>query len=262
MGDKAVYMKSHQTAIQVKKALKKLSDPKQATLLQRFFKTGKGEYGEGDIFLGIKVPKQREAVKRYKELPLVEILDLLRSKIHEHRLSALLILVEQFKNADEKEQKKIFNLYVKNTKYINNWDLVDLSAPKIVGVYLLNKPRTILYQLVRSKMLWERRIAVLSTFTFIRNNDFTDSFKIAEILVTDEHDLIHKAVGWMLREIGKKDQAKEEQFLNKFAKKMPRTMLRYAIEKFSQPKRKYYLSVSIKNDCAEGGCLEPPWDRY
>jgi len=236
-------MKSLQTAAQVKKALEKLADPKQAAILQRFFKTGKGEYGEGDVFLGIKVPKQRGLVKKYKDLPLVEVLDLLKSKIHEHRLVALLILVEQFKKADEKERKKIFDLYVKNTKYINNWDLVDLSAPNIVGAFLLDKPRTILNQLVTSKILWERRIAVLSTFAFIRNNEFTDTFKIAEVLVSDEHDLIHKAVGWMLREGGKRDQAKEEQFLKKHAKKMPRAMLRYAIERFSQTKRKYYLHL-------------------
>lgn len=236
-------MKSLQTAAQVKKALKKLADPKQASLLQRFFKTGKGEYGEGDVFLGIKVPKQRGLVKKCKELPLVEVLHLLKSKIHEHRLVALLILVEQFKKADEKEQKKIFDLYVKNTKHINNWDLVDLSAPNIVGAFLLDKPRTILNQLVASKILWERRIAVLSTFAFIKNNEFADSLKIAEVLINDEHDLIHKAVGWMLREVGKRDQTKEEQFLKKHAKNMPRTMLRYAIEKFSQTKRKYYLHL-------------------
>jgi 3-methyladenine DNA glycosylase AlkD len=236
-------MKSLQTAALVKKALEKLADPKQAAILQRFFKTGQGEYGEGDVFLGIKVPKQRELVKKYKDLPLVEVLNLLKSKIHEHRLVALLILVEKFKKADEKEQKKIFDLYVKNTKYINNWDLVDLSAPNIVGAFLLDKLRTILNQLVTSKILWERRIAVLSTFAFIKNNEFADTLKIAEVLVNDEHDLIHKAVGWMLREVGKRDQAKEEQFLKKHAKKMPRIMLRYAIEKFSQTKRKYYLHL-------------------
>jgi 3-methyladenine DNA glycosylase AlkD len=236
-------MKSLQTAAQVKKAIEKLADTKQAAILQRFFKTGQGEYGEGDVFLGIKVPKQRGLVKKYKDLPLVEVLNLLKSKIHEHRLVALLILVEKFRKADEKEQKKIFDLYVKNTKHINNWDLVDLSAPNIVGAFLLNKPRTILNQLVTSKILWERRIAVLSTFAFIKNNEFADTLKIAEVLVNDEHDLIHKAVGWMLREVGKRDQAKEEQFLKKHAKKMPRTMLRYAIEKFSQTKRKYYLHL-------------------
>lgn len=236
-------MKSLQTAAQVKKVLEKLTDPKQAAILQRFFKTGQGEYGEGDVFLGIKVPKQRGLVKKYKDLPLVEVLNLLKSKIHEHRLVALLILVEKFRKADEKEQKKIFDLYVKNTKHINNWDLVDLSAPNIVGAFLLGKPRTILNQLVTSKILWERRIAVLSTFAFIKNNEFADTLKIAEVLVNDEHDLIHKAVGWMLREVGKRDQAKEEQFLKKHAEKMPRTMLRYAIEKFSQTKRKYYLHL-------------------
>ena len=236
-------MESLQISAQVKKALEKVADPKQAAILQRFFKTGKGEYGEGDVFLGIKVPKQRGLVKKCKELPLVEILYLLKSEIHEHRLVALLILVEQFKKADEKDRKKIFDLYIKNTKHINNWDLVDLSAPHIVGTFLLDKPRTILNQLVASKLLWERRIAVLSTFAFIRNNEYGDTLKIAEVLVNDEHDLIHKAVGWMLREVGKRNQAKEEQFLKKHVKKMPRTMLRYAIERFSQTKRKYYLHL-------------------
>lgn len=222
--------------------LNSLADPERAKLLQRFFKTGKGEYGEGDIFLGIQVPVSRKVANKYLSLPLKEIQKLLNSKIHEHRLVALLIIVEKFKKADEKEKKQIFNLYLKNTKKINNWDLVDLSAPNIVGSYLIDKDKSILYKLARSKNLWERRIAIISTFAFIRKNEFTDSLNIAKLLLQDKHDLIHKAVGWMLREIGKRNQAVEEKFLKKYYKKMPRTMLRYAIEKFPKNKRKFYMS--------------------
>ena len=226
---------------QLKKELKKLADPKQAEVLQRFFKTGKGEYGEGDIFLGIKVPVQREVANKFGELFLEDIEKLLKSKIHEHRLTALFILIKQYERADKKKRARIFNFYLKNTKNINNWDLVDISAPKVVGDYLLNKPRNILYKLAKSDNLWERRIAIISTFTFIRNNEFRDTLKIAEILLNDKHDLIHKAVGWMLREVGKRDQKIEEEFLKKHYLKMPRVMLRYAIERFEERKRKFYL---------------------
>ena len=166
---------------------------------------------------------------------------LLNSKIHEYRMSALLILIKQYEKGNESEKNKIFNFYLRNTKNINNWDLVDISAPKIVGDYLLNKPRDVLYKLASSNNLWERRIAIISTFAFIRNNEFDDTLKIAEILLNDKHDLIHKAVGWMLREIGKRDQKIEEEFLKKYYSKMPRVMLRYAIEKFEEKKRKFYL---------------------
>ena len=227
----------------IKQELQSLADSKQAEILQRFFKTGKGEYGEGDIFLGIKVPVQRKVVKKYLELSISDTIKLLQSKIHEHRLTAIFILISKFENkkATEEEKKEIFNLYLENTKYINNWDLIDLSAPKIVGSYLLDKDRSILYQLANSKDLWEKRISVLATFMFIRNNDFKDALKISEILLDDKHDLIHKSVGWMLREIGKRNQSVEEKFLEKYHKTMPRTMLRYSIEKFSEEKRKYYL---------------------
>jgi len=225
-----------------KKELKKLANSKQAEILQRFFKTGKGEYGEGDIFLGVKVPIQRKVADKFQELSLKDIEKLLKSKIHEHRMTALLILIKQYKKADEREKKKIFNFYLKNTKNINNWDLVDISAPKIMGEYLLNKPRNVLYKLAKSDNLWERRIAIISTFTFIRNNEFDDTLKIAKILLNDKHDLIHKAVGWMLREVGKRDQKIEEEFLKKHYSKMPRVMLRYAIERFEEKKRKFYLS--------------------
>ena len=234
------------TLTRLKRDLQKLANSKQAEVLQRFFKTGKGQYGEGDIFLGIKVPVQREVMKKYRDLPRGDLQMLLSSKIHEYRLIALFILVAQYKSVEgmipeSHLRKKVFNFYLKNTKNINNWDLVDLSAPNIVGNYLLNKPRNILYKLAKSKNLWERRIAVLACFTFIRNNDFKDILKISKILLNDSHDLIHKAVGWMLRELGKRDQGIEENFLKKHYQKMPRTMLRYAIEKFSENKRKFYL---------------------
>jgi len=229
------------TLTQLKKDLNKLADRKQAAILSRFFKTGPGAYGEGDVFLGIKVPEQRKAAGKYADLSLADTQKLLKSKIHEHRLVALLILVKKFKKGGEKLRAEIFKAYLKNTRYINNWDLVDLSAPNIVGRHLLDKSRQILYKLVRSKSLWGRRIAVLATFSFIRENDFRDSLRLSEILLKDEHDLIHKATGWMLREIGKRDQAVLERFLRKYYQDMPRTMLRYAIEKFDEKKRKFYL---------------------
>jgi len=228
-----------------KEELNNSGNKEKAKLLSGFFKTGKGEYGEGDIFLGIIVPIQRKIAKKY-ELELEEIQELLNSGIHEYRLSALFVLIRKYeravKNKQEQEMKKIVDFYLKNTKNINNWDLIDLSAPKIVGNYLIDKPRDILYKLAKSKSLWEKRISVLSCFTFIREKDFKDALKISEILLKDKHDLIHKAVGWMLREIGKKNSAVEEDFLEKNCKNMPRTMLRYAIEKFSESKRKYYLT--------------------
>ncbi len=226
---------------QLKKDLKKLANPEKASILQRFFKTGKGEYGEGDVFLGITVPEQRKIAKKYSELPLKETRKLLSGKIHEHRLTALLILVIKYKKADDTDKKKISHFYIKNFKHINNWDLVDLSSEKILGDYLLEKDKSLLYRLAKSKNLWERRIAVITTFAFIRNNRFNDTLKISGLLLNDRHDLIHKAVGWMLREIGKRDQEVEEKFLKKHYRKMPRTMLRYAIEKFDEKKRQFYL---------------------
>ena len=221
----------------LKQELDSLKDHEKAQLLQRFFKTGKGQYGEGDIFLGIKVPEQRKVAKKYN-LTLEEIQELLNSNIHEYRLIALFILIDKYKKENKEE---IFNFYLKNTQNINNWDLVDLSAPNIVGEFLFNKDRDILFKLAKSNNLWEKRISILATFYFIKNNDFEDSLKIAEILLKDKHDLIHKAVGWMLREIGKRDQATEESFLNKHYKTMPRTMLRYSIERFDENKRKFYM---------------------
>lgn len=214
------------------------ANPKKAKDCAWFFKTGKGEYGEGDVFLGITVPLQRKLAKKYKDLSLKHTEQLLSSKIHEHRLTALFILIDKYRKGDKEE---IVNLYLKNAKRVNNWDLVDSSAHHILGDYLLDKPRNILYKLAKSKNLWEKRIAIISTAAFINKNDFKDTLRISEILLNDDHDLIHKAVGWMLREVGKKDQSVEEKFLKKYHKTMPRTMLRYAIEKFSPAKRKFYM---------------------
>jgi 3-methyladenine DNA glycosylase AlkD len=228
--------------IGLRKELKSLANPEKAKILQGFFKTEKGQYGEGDFFLGIVVPVSRGVAKRYLDLSFGDLQELMDSKIHEERFVALMILVLRYKLADNFEKTKIFEFYMENYNNINNWDLVDLSAPNIVGNYLLDKDKKILYNFAKSSNLWKKRIAILSTFTFIRNGQFEDTLKISEILLKDEHDLIHKAVGWMLREIGKRDLKVEEDFLKKHYKKMPRTMLRYAIEKFEETKRKEYLA--------------------
>jgi 3-methyladenine DNA glycosylase AlkD len=224
--------------------LKKLEDKKQAEILQRFFKTGKGQYGEGDIFLGIKVPIQRKVCKGYGDLSLEAIQKLLDSRIHEHRLCGLFVLVSKYKKSNKIQKGKIFKFYLKNAKKVNNWDLVDLSAPNIVGDYLLENPeiKKILEKLANSKNLWEKRISIVSTWAFIRKEKYLeDVLKISHILLKDKHDLIHKAVGWMLRELGKKDLLALECFIRTYYKDMPRTMLRYAIEKFPEKKRKAYL---------------------
>ena len=227
----------------VQDALRDIADPEIAEHSQRFFKTGKGEYGEGDKFLGIRVPKVRRIAKQFKQLSLVETEKLLHSDYHEERLCALIILVNKMKKAEEQERRKIYELYLDNTRYINNWDLVDTSAEHIVGSWLDDRDRSILSKLAKSNDLWERRIAVMSTFHFIKNGDFEDTLAIAELLLSDDHDLIHKAVGWMLREIGNRDQETEEKFLAKHIQTMPRTMLRYAIEKFPEDRRQYYLQL-------------------
>ncbi|UZE93073.1 MAG: DNA alkylation repair protein [Candidatus Nealsonbacteria bacterium] len=231
--------------IDLKKELKSKASVKKSKNLQRFFKTEPGEYGERDIFLGIKVGDLRKIAEKYKNLSLKGIEKLLYSKIHEERLVALLILVQKFQTDDERLKEKIFKLYLKNTNYINNWDLVDLSADKIIGEYLSDKPREVLYKLAMSKNLWERRIAIMSTFQFIKNNEFKETLKILEMLLEDGHDLIHKAAGWMLREIGKRSLETEEKFLKKHYQKMPRTMLRYAIERFPEKRRQAYLKGKI-----------------
>ncbi len=261
---------------ELKKDLEKIKDPKRAKVSQRFFKTGKGEYGEGDVFLGITVPQSRKIAIRFKNLEFSKITQLLKSKIHEERLIGLLILVYNFNTGDKKVRKKVFDFYLKNIKYVNNWDLVDLSADKIVGGYLFGrrgpaasfppasapsifsgKPSAdsvravgspssvvtppILVKLSNSKNIWERRIAMVATYYFIKNNKFEEALRIAEILLQDKHDLIQKAVGWMLREVGKKDLDTEIKFLNKYYKKMPRTMLRYALERFPEKLRLNFL---------------------
>ena len=222
----------------LKQDLERLANKEKAVILQRFFKTGKGEYGHGDLFLGITVPEQRRIAKKYSRLSLDDLQSLLSSKIHEYRLTSLLILIEKYKNVDKKE---VVDFYLRNTKNINNWDLVDLSSHKILGNYLLNKDKNILYKLAKSDNLWERRISIIATYAFIKNNKFEDTLKISELLLKDKHDLIHKAVGWMLREVGKRNLNIEEEFLKKYYKKMPKTMLRYSIERFSNEKKRFYL---------------------
>jgi len=226
---------------EIKDSLQKLADKNTAEVLQKFFKTGAGEYGEGDVFIGIKVPPLRKLAAEFQDTPLKSLRRLLKSEIHEERTLALMILVRQFARADENVRERIYDFYVAHTSFINNWDLVDGSAPYIVGPFLWKRDRSPLYVLAKSTSLWERRIAILSTFYFIRQNDFVDALKISELLLADEHDLIHKAVGWMLREIGKRDRAVEESFLKTRCRTMPRTMLRYAIERFPEPHRRRYL---------------------
>ena len=225
----------------VKKALRKHADKKQAKILQRFFKTGLGEYAEGDIFLGIKVQVLRNLANKSQGLPLNMVIKLLKSPVHEDRLLALFILILKYRKEDAEGREKIYCVYLGHTKYINNWDLVDATAKHIVGAFLIDRDKAPLYKLAKSGSLWERRISILSTFYFIEHHKFEDTLKIAEALVLDKHDLIHKATGWMLREIGKRDHARERAFLKRFYRKMPRTMLRYAIERFPEAKRQQYL---------------------
>lgn len=226
---------------ELRKALRAAARPGDAEILQWFFKTGPGEYGEGDRFLGVRVPAVRKLVRSSDRLKLADLLRLLHSEYHEERLLALLILVRRFERGDIDERQKIFALYLKETRYINNWDLVDLTAPKIVGAWLLDKPRDRLRKLARSKNLWERRIAVLATFAFIRAGEFEDTMELCRSLMRDPHDLMHKACGWMLREVGKRDEKTLTDFLDHHAPTMPRTMLRYAIERMPESKRRAYL---------------------
>lgn len=233
--------KSTMTTHHIEARLTGFANRDKAKLLQGFFKTGPGEYGEGDVFLGVMVPNIRKVAKEFSGASLSEILPLLHSPYHEIRLLALLMFVQAYGKGDISLKKKIYEIYLKNTRYINNWDLVDLSAPNIVGAWLVDKSRTPLHTLVRSRDLWKRRISILATFYFIKQNDFDDSLLLAEQLLDDQQDLLHKAVGWMLREVGKRDLAVEERFLKQHYKHMPRTMLRYAIERFPEPKRLKYL---------------------
>jgi 3-methyladenine DNA glycosylase AlkD len=226
---------------EIRSRLQRLASRETAESLSWFFKTGPGEYGEGDVFIGIKVPPLRKVAREFDSAPSKVIKSLLRSKIHEERTLAVMILVRQFAAADEKGREPIYDFYLKHTRFINNWDLVDGSAPYIVGPFLWERDRSQLYTFAKSASLWERRIAIISTLYFIRQNDFTDALRISRLLLADKHDLIHKAVGWVLREIGKRNLQAEESFLKRHSHEMPRTTLRYAIERFPEARRRQYL---------------------
>ena len=232
--------------MKVSEEIRALADKERAVHSKKFFKTGKGEYGYGDIFLGVRTPQIRLIAKKNISISTTEMKTLIKSKYHEERLLGLIILANKYsKDKDEKVRNQLYKIYVSSFKYVNNWDLVDVTCPHVIGKHLMDKERSILYSWARSEDLWTKRIAIVSTHWFIRKNDLDDTFKIAEILLNDEHDLIHKAVGWMLREAGKRDLEKEEIFLKKHYKNMPRTMLRYSIEKFPEPKRQKYLKGTI-----------------
>jgi 3-methyladenine DNA glycosylase AlkD len=234
-----------QELLKIRVRLQELADKDTARVLQGFFKTGLGEYGEGDVFVGIKVPPLRMLAKGFEKATSTTLKALLASKIHEERVLALMILVRQFDRGSEELREQLYKFYLAQTRFINNWDLVDGSAPYLVGSFLWKRSRRPLYVLARSASLWEKRIAILATLHFIRQNDFADALKISKILLSDKHDLIHKAVGWMLREIGKRDIAAEEAFLKTHYRTMPRTMLRYAIERFPEARRRRYLLGEI-----------------
>ena len=231
--------------LNIQSELRQLGNKEIAEHSQRFFKTGNEQYGAGDKFLGIRVPALRRLVKKYKEVSIDETFQLLKSQFHEERLLSLLILVDIFKKAKKEDKKFVYTRYVNNTRYINNWDLVDCSAEHIVGAYLWRVDKRPIYNFASSKSLWERRISIMSTFHYIKHNEFIETLKISKVLLYDEEDLIHKAVGWMLREIGKQNIEVEEEFLKKYYNEMPRTMLRYAIERFPEEKRKNYLKGEI-----------------
>jgi len=225
----------------LKKEINLHSDKNRAKTNAWFFKTGKGEYGEGDVFLGLTMPEQRKISKGFKDLSLTDVTKLISSKYHEERMIALLILVQKYELGNKRIKKQIYNFYIKHRSRVNNWDLIDVTTPNIVGDYLKKKDKKILYTFARSKSLWERRMAILSTYTFIKHGMLQDTLNISKILLSDEEDLIHKAVGWMLREVGKVDQSKLESFLRKNVRQIPRTTMRYAIERFPEKKRKAYL---------------------
>jgi len=222
-------------------ALREHSDETRARTLRRFFKTGPGEYGEGDRFIGVRVPAIRGVAGKFRDMSLSDTVTLLQSEIHEERFLALTILKDKYVTGTPEERAKLYKIYLENAQYVNSWDLVDTSAGHIVGAYLNDRSRKPLYELARSESLWERRIAIIATFHFIKNGQFDETLKVAEMLVADAEDLIHKAVGWMLREVGKRNRSAEEAFLKKHHSCMPRTMLRYAIEKFPESVRQQYL---------------------
>lgn len=232
---------SNRKAIEIEQELSTYADPMKQKVFPNFFKTGKGQYGEGDKFLGVVVPNTRLVAKRHSRESFETMAQLLQSEWHECRLCALLMLVERFKKGSEQEKEEIFNFYLSHTERINNWDLVDLSAPGIVGEYLKDKSHEVLYALADSSLLWNQRIAVVATYTLIRNNDFADIIALSERLLTHKHDLMHKAVGWMLREVGKRDKEQLVRFLDRHVQEMPRTALRYAIEKFPEEERKAWM---------------------
>ena len=232
-------------ANEVLREMELLADPEIAAHSQRFFKTGAGQYGEGDVFRGIRVPVLRRVAKDHQQLALPETLKLLHSPYHEDRLVALLILIHHYGRGDDADRTRVYSSYLKHTRLINNWDLVDCSAPQIVGTHLYDKDRAVLYKLAQSRSLWERRIAIIATFHFIRQGDVTDTLKLASMLLSDHEDLIHKAVGWMLREAGKRDLQSAEAFLREHCQHMPRTMLRYAIERLPERKRLQYLNGRV-----------------
>ena len=222
--------------------LRQLATDEKRIVLQRFFKTAPGQYGEGDKFLGVTVPLTRIVAKKHLAMPLNEIIELLQSEWHEVRLCALLMMCKRFKKGDSATRKDIFNYYIENTERINNWDLVDLSAPTIVGGYLMDKPRDLLYRMAESELLWDNRIAIVATLAFIKHKDSDDTYRLALKMMNHKHDLMHKAIGWMLRESGKRDDDRRLfNFVDEYRKRMPRTMLRYAIEKFTDEERKYLL---------------------
>jgi len=228
-------------------ALSFLRNDEKGSFFQRFFKTGKGEYAEGDIFWGISVPEQREVAKHFKSISLEELSSVLKSEVHEHRLTASIILVNQFRKGNAEKKEEIFKFYIQHIEHINNWDLVDGTAPTIVGEYLFQKNRELLFQLASDSNLWKQRIAVLATMYFIKKNDFEITFELSKLLLNHPHDLMHKAIGWMLREIGKKNYEVEFEFLAQHYKNMPRTMLRYAIEKFDEPIRQQFLKGTVES---------------
>jgi len=241
-------MKNLQSAFDVRQNLQKLGDKNKAKILMRFFKTGKGQYAEGDLFWGINVPNIRIVAKKAAGIELNEVDKLIQDSVHEVRLCALLILVYKFNSSDDSIKVDIYNLYLGKSKYINNWDLVDVTSPNIVGNYLLGRDRSILYKMAGSDNIWERRIAIISTFAFIKRGDFKDAINICKLLISDKHDLIHKATGWMLREIYKRDREPVIKLLDEYAASMPRTMLRYSIEKMDEPARLHYLHLRDKKN--------------
>jgi 3-methyladenine DNA glycosylase AlkD len=234
------------TLAAVRKRLRSLGDAKDAEFLQRFFRTAPGEYGAGDKFIGIRVPVTRQLAREFRDLSLEDTAALLHDEWHEARLLAVILLADAYARGTSAQRDAIFGLYVKNAARVNNWDLVDSSAPNIVGAHLATRPRKLLDKLARSKNLWERRIAIVATYHFIRSGDLDDTFRIAATLLHDEHDLIHKAVGWMLREAGKRDLARLETFLEEHAQEMPRTMLRYALEKMTPERRRHFMDARAR----------------